>query len=1511
MSAIDKQRTKELVFNTILLSLAMFFGLVASPAFAAEVENVQIGTTTISGTSQSIAITPVTDDKSILIFTLTTQSTASGPQDTHLRGQLSCIAGSCDSIDFKRYGSGDSVIIRWQVIEFTDASAVSVQRGIVTQSSMAGSPPSRTISTGVDSAKSFVMLSEFVHGTVTSNDDFTRGQINSSGNLVITVGEKKTLATQAEIAWQVIEYQDANIQTGDSSFSTSDASKTITISTVDLNKSLLVYNYYSTGTSSDNPVCQNLVSGLISDATTLQFDRGCAGHNGQIHLSWFAIEFTDASTVQHKKQTFTSTELSKTVTLTNVVDTSCAVITTSGNQRGGQSPATVDHTSSAWFNANINTAGDEITLTRGQTNGVNAETAWSVVEFEGCGSSTAPPVTPSDLSCSLGYQLETWPASAPASTVFNSSNNFLNLTASKNFTNSTHPGIGGIRTSSSYGEVSETLTISSIDPSVSDIEKFRVLVYDLDSETSSDQDYAYITFNSINVGANSMGSNVEPHPTIPNAYTAILNSGGGSGADDPYHAGFVVDGVTDGSTITMTSGYTGTGSESFVGYQACIQTILPPTDKCFAMADNKAELYSFDLDISTAPKVVATGMILNGEGATYRATDNAIYAFHQPVEGTSEPSDLYRVELDGTTTLIKSNFITEQGVGAEFVRYTDGSEHLIVLLRQWDSRIEIFDAMDLNSATPLSTLPLTFPDGSNARVDSLAINPATGETLVVDDADDEFDFPEIYSVNMTTGELTLKVVLSVPGIDAESLAFAEDGSLYLENEGWVTPPEYDHRIFRVNLATGGLTAVEENINSLITGDIEGMSCTGSKIITPNGGSTISGTVFNDVNGNDVFDTGEPLLGNMSVWLQLVNADGSINPFKLDATTNAVGVYQIGGLADGNYQLTVDDNDADLPDAHVVGGTNPLFITINGANISNADFPFDEMVCTAFTGEVNEVALPISSQLNATEKLFVPSTSISSAAGHLRAYPIDNSGVPSSTPDWDVASSSLMTGRATKLFSTDGSGGLVLFDSLAAPAAAIRTYTINSVLGGVSKGNSLDILSNKINVSLYLADTVYRTYYSGTVAARSKRVLMSSDDGFLYAFDYTTGELVWGWMPNSLTTELTGDDTYQAQHLMAGSVDILDLKDSAGTYATYIVGSYKSGLGHYVLKLDDDGDLVSVVWDDDQSGSFTKSPNNGEMEFFKDNDKTYAAYVLANEVAVSRLKIKSLVDTSPAMNVDLTYQASSTPFVMPDYGKSNAPANKTLYLGSTNGDIYSTTVVASGSLKTESAIQTGLDTASVTDVGASEPVLYIDSSVSAKDSLYYLSTQTATRLTLHRYNYNATGTSTWNKDWTSYSSGAGSWDDSGTSYTADTSGVPGANTDGFNIIPPTGIQSLPVDATITAKAVIVGDSVVLPLSVLPTGSACYGKAYYYLYSLSDGTFPSKTFFNNDGTQIVTDIALGYGEAKQLTITDMAGTNKLLGYGMADKKTDLSSGIATSFVIKDPVAVGIRAWKEIGR
>lgn len=675
--------------------------------------------------------------------------------------------------------------------------------------------------------------------------------------------------------------------------------------------------------------------------------------------------------------------------------------------------------------------------------------------------------------------------------------------------------------------------------------------------------------------------------------------------------------------------------------------------------------------------------------------------------------------------------------------------------------------------------------------------------------------------------------------------------------------------------------------------------------------SISGSVFSDDNTNDTFDDEELGLANILVWAQRINADGSVDPLQTAATTDAQGNYQLSGLANGNYQVQVDTDDTDLPTDHIIGSTNPLLVTVIDGGISNVDFGFDKVVCSAFTGEVSELSLPLTSQLKTTDKMFVPSRDVASATGHLRAYSVDSTGDPSELPVWEAATLMAETNRTAKLFSTNSAGNIVAFESLTEVSETVKNHRASAPLGSISRGNDLDLATQKLDVSLYLSDLNYRDFYTSTVATRDQMVLMSSDDGFLYAFDYSSGALKWAWMPRSLQSELASNDNHQDKHLMDGSVDILDLNDGSGSYASYIVGAYKGGLGRYVLKLNADGSLGSVVWDDDQSNSFNQSPNSGEMEFFRSGAGTvYAAYVLSNSASAntSQLKIRSLVDNADNISVNLNYQATSTPFVMPDYDKRNAPKKHMIYLGNASGDIHSAELFNADGDLVAGSMQSALQGASITSMANadSDAVIYINGSVSSKDSHYYMTSQSAKRLTIHRYQ---SMNSRWKQVWTSYDSGAGSWGDEG--YATDTSGVPG-NKGGFAIVPPGGVQSLPVNARITAMVTIVADSVVVPLTVMTSSSAeCYGKAYYYLYNLSDGKFPNKFFYKIDNTDIEDNIPLGYGEASKLSITDVASTDKLVGYGVADKDLDLNSGIATSFIIRDPVTTGLRGWKEISR
>jgi hypothetical protein len=170
---------------------------------------------------------------------------------------------------------------------------------------------------------------------------------------------------------------------------------------------------------------------------------------------------------------------------------------------------------------------------------------------------------------------------------------------------------------------------------------------------------------------------------------------------------------------------------------------------------------------------------------------------------------------------------------------------------------------------------------------------------------------------------------------------------------------------------------------------------------------------------------------------------------------------------------------------------------------------------------------------------------------------------------------------------------------------------------------------------------------------------------------------------------------------------------------------------------------------------------------------------------------------------------------------------------------------------------------------------------------------------------------WDKNWTSYITGAGSWDNDGT-YTSDNSGIPtDVDGDGFATNVANGIQSLPANATITDAAVIVADTVVLPVSVDdPTAvDECIPpKAYYYLYKLTEGKYPNGKFFKSNGDAITNEnIIVGYGEPNSLIISDMP-EDRMLGTGNSDQDAVNST---RSFYIHDSVSTGIRGWQEIGR
>ena len=576
------------------------------------------------------------------------------------------------------------------------------------------------------------------------------------------------------------------------------------------------------------------------------------------------------------------------------------------------------------------------------------------------------------------------------------------------------------------------------------------------------------------------------------------------------------------------------------------------------------------------------------------------------------------------------------------------------------------------------------------------------------------------------------------------------------------------------------------------------------------------------------------------------------------------------------------------------------------------------LCNAYTGDKNAGLSP-NLRLKSGDTLFLASSTVSPMAGHLQAYTQDINGLPSGAALWDAADN-MSTSRASRLYSTSSTGAKILFQNLpdaafvpngtAPSVATIKNYTLDpaylkpsylagrdetSVLGSFAEQTSLALIGGDIDTLAYLNKAAYRTFYNNTIATRStvnqasnpKQILAGSDDGFLYAFNQGNGELVWGWMPRSLLKELYDYNNFQQKHLMLGKLDVLDVKDSNG-YATYVIGSYKQGLGQFVLKLSaTTSQLESIVWDADYQNSITTAaPMHGERAYFSDGtDHVYTVFITTDNTNISTLHIRSLTDSTMNDAIPLGYNVTSAPFIIKEGN------NKTLYLGDSVGNVHAVALLdATKMLASTTMITTGLSSTLI-NIGASSPIHYLGAVV-AEDLDYYLRAQSNDRLTLFKYDASS---SNWTSVWTIYSGGNGRWN-------------------GSNFVNDTNIQSLPSNAILSANAFVVANSLVLPVTLAPTGNNCYGTAHYYLYKLQNGHFPTAVFYNSDNSAISHSINngiidLGYGAAHRLQIATMQNSNKLIGLGVATQTLSNETGISKSFYIKERFTTGIRSWREL--
>lgn len=625
---------------------------------------------------------------------------------------------------------------------------------------------------------------------------------------------------------------------------------------------------------------------------------------------------------------------------------------------------------------------------------------------------------------------------------------------------------------------------------------------------------------------------------------------------------------------------------------------------------------------------------------------------------------------------------------------------------------------------------------------------------------------------------------------------------------------------------------------------------------------------------------------LQIWVH--NGDLTIN----DQAQIAAGIY----VANGTLEIKANSQTAFIGEA--------LAANIQVGNSSGVEYAYQDtgMFTELYTAAAVDVtpndgiyslaAPAVTSSANYGDLTYIPYqtddtsdavTGGSGITGHLMAFKLTTSGT-SSTATWDANNKMTTSLREERLWSTDASGTLVKFKNLDVAAfgalstlstTQIKSYTITP---GYADGT---YLGNRDSSAWIGAP------YTTQPVILDDLVIFQTDDGFIYAVDRsddvnTGGQLKWGFMPRPLVTDLDDYTTFYTQHTMEGQIATIG--------DNIIVGSAKGGAMHYALKLTSAGDLDSVLWVEESSGDNPHRPVT-----FTSNNKQYAMYITNN----TDLVVRELTSGSSKTVYDLSSKTSKVTTAPLAYqyfavsGSSNLE-NLEVSFGDNQGNVYSAVLIDSGSMK--GSLSWKLTGNIGTSSTVQKNVLWLQSATLRGED--YMVAQTTERLKVFRLPASETS---WRPDWISMIGESGSWNDAGTTYTKETD-----HSSNYEHI-----QLLESDVTITDQVEIAASVIFLPLQ-RDTEASC--DAYYYLYSLDTGLFPTNVLHRNasvDGS----NVKIGTGKAFTPAVISIGGTPTLQGHSEENTSQSTTTGeTITNLGLDNPFTFttgdqGWSGWREL--
>lgn len=305
-------------------------------------------------------------DVSEINMTYRVENNVDDPNDININIGFNGTSKSEIRIERNSVSHNTEVYIEWQVIEYD--SGVTVQHGTST-----GTTSEDITISSVTLSQSWSRVSWLNVGSDYGYDDYMYSWLTSTTNLHLESGSGQV---SPERRWQVVDYDNCDVQQVSGTLAYSDTQSNETITSVDLTKTLLRAECIGDYNPDDFNGIPNYLLTSATNARVIRQDDNQAPQYYYIYV----IEFSDDVSVQRGSETFSAGQENKGLTI-STVNTDLTIVEGGGNHRGAfhRNDDTVTEANRVFFTLEIE---DSTTLrARREDPDVAAYLEWQVMEY--------------------------------------------------------------------------------------------------------------------------------------------------------------------------------------------------------------------------------------------------------------------------------------------------------------------------------------------------------------------------------------------------------------------------------------------------------------------------------------------------------------------------------------------------------------------------------------------------------------------------------------------------------------------------------------------------------------------------------------------------------------------------------------------------------------------------------------------------------------------------------------------------------------------------------------------------------------------------------------------------------------------------------------------------------------------------------------------------------------------------------------------------------------------------